>query len=130
MRSRSMTSRSLLGLSAASLFLSSCGSASSDFKLFMRVPLPSEVTVVKMDGNWGNDPWRCWELSPISTKLKNDLITTWSLVPNARAFHGVATGGKVYCQYDHLDESYSASSDSYRAVGIKDGKMIVYFYNG
>ena len=50
-----------------------------------------------------------------------------------RAFNGVASGGRIYCQFEHLDESYSGDgSDSYRAVGIDTTKdvMVVYFYNG
>jgi hypothetical protein len=107
-----------------------CTFHSSDFMSFMKVPLPSTVEVVKVDGNWGKDPWRCWELSPVNEKLKQDLIATWSLIPNPKAFNGVASGGQVYCKYDRLDESYSGSSDSYRAVGVRDNKMVVFFYNG
>ncbi|MFM7548917.1 MAG: hypothetical protein ACKO7Z_07340 [Cyanobacteriota bacterium] len=109
---------------------SGCALRSSDFESFMRISLPSQVKVDKMDGNWGKDPWRCWELSPVNEELKQNLIALWSLKPDAQAFNGVASGGRLYCQIHGLEESYSGSSDSYRAVGIKAGKMFVYFYNG
>lgn|SRR5262245_48123290 len=114
------------------LLSAGCGSPSSDFESFMRIPLPSSVTVTKMDGNWGADPWRCWEISPADNGLKNELIARWHLVPDSRAFHGVASGNHIYCRYDDLSESYSGDSDSYRAVGINPEKnqLIVYFYNG
>lgn len=96
----------------------------------MRTSLPPQVKVDKMEGNWGKDPWRCWELSPVNEDLKAHLITIWGLKPDDRAFGGVASGGRIYCQFDDLEESYSGGSDSYRAVGIKNGKMFVYFYNG
>ena len=87
-----------------------------------------------MNGNWGSDPWRCWEISPVDDGLKRKLIAKWNLVPNLKAFHGVATGGKTYCRFeeDELSEGYSGNSDSYRAVGIhkKTSTMVVYFYNG
>ena len=70
----------------------------------------------------GKDPWRCWELSPVDEKLESDLIMTWNLVPDPQAFHGVASGGHIFCRYEDLGESYSGTSDSYRAVGIKDGR--------
>jgi hypothetical protein len=97
----------------------------------MGTTLPPNVRVT-MDGNWGNDPWRCWEISPANDDLKRKLIAAWNLVPDPHAFHGVASGDRVYCKYDGLNESYSGSSDSYRAVGIdaRNNKMIVYFYNG
>jgi hypothetical protein len=114
----------------ASLLLASCGRNRSDFELFMEVPLPASVTVVKMDGNWGNDPWRCWELSPVDQRLKDQLIARWSLTPDPKAFRGVASGGGIYCRFKELDESYSHSSSSYRAVGIKGRRMLIYFYNG
>src|SRR5689334_14983632 len=50
----------------------------------------------EMDGNWGNDPWRCWELSPIDDRLKRALIAKWNLAPRPGAFNGVASGGKIY----------------------------------
>jgi hypothetical protein len=83
-----------------------------------------------MERNWGKGPWRCGELSPVDEKLESDLITTWNLVPDPQAFHGVASGGHIFCRYEDLSESYSGTSDSYRAVGIKDGKTVVYFYSG
>jgi hypothetical protein len=94
--------------------------------------LPSNVTVTRMDGNWGHDPWRCWEISPANDDLKRELVARWNLAPNPQAFRGVASGDHIYCQYDDLSESYSADSDSYRAVGIdaKNNKLVVYFYNG
>jgi len=50
------------------------------------------------------------------------------------AFHGVASGGKIYCHFEkeELREGYSGNADSYRAVGIikKTNSMVVYFYNG
>ena len=109
-----------------------CRSSSSEFETFMRTPLPSNVKVMKMDGNWGHDPWRCWELSPADEDLKRKLVTTWKLAPDPHAFRGVASGNHIYCQFDDLSESYSGDSDSYRAVGIdaKSNKMVVYFYNG
>jgi len=100
----------------------------------MQIPLPSDVKVLKMDGNWGSDPWRCWEISPVDDGLKRTLIAKWHLVPNLKAFHGVATGGTTYCRFDEeeLSEGYSGDSDSYRAVGInkRTHTMVVYFYNG
>jgi hypothetical protein len=115
-----------------SALAAACGSSSSDFETFMRRPLPPGVEVLKMDGNWGNDPWRCWQLSPVNDTLKDDLIATWHLVPDANAFNGVASGGQIYCRYGELSESYSGTSDSYRAVGVDVQRkiMIVYFYNG
>ena len=109
-----------------------CSTSASDFQTFMGTPLPPGVTVTKMDGNWGADPWRCWELYPADDDLKRTLVTTWKLVPDPHAFHGVASGNHIYCQFDDLSESYSADSDSYRAVGIdaQKNKMVVYFYNG
>jgi hypothetical protein len=121
-------------LSAAALLLTSgCRSAAADFETFMRTPLPSHVSIAKMDGNWGADPWRCWELSPADDELREILIKTWNLVPDPKAFHGVASGGQIYCRFDDLLESYSGSDgDSYRAVGIdvKRNVLFVYFYNG
>jgi hypothetical protein len=98
----------------------------------MGTTLPANVNVTKMDGNWGNDPWRCWEISPADNDLKRKLIERWNLVPDPHAFRGVASGDHVYCQYDDLSESYSRDSDSYRAVGIdtRNNKIVVYFYNG
>src|SRR5262249_4878960 len=119
--------------SAAFLLTTSCSSSYADFQTFMRTTLPRRVTVTKMDGNWGNDPWRCWEISPADEELKRQLVAMWKLVPNPKAFNGVASGGQIYCQFDNLGESYSGSdSDSYRAVGIDPTKnvMFVYFYNG
>jgi len=80
----------------------------------------------------GADPWRCWEIAPASDELKRKLISTWNLVPDSHAFHGVASGNHIYCRYDGLSESYSGDADSYRAVGIDATKniMVVYFYNG
>ena len=94
--------------------------------------LPSNVSVTRMDGNWGHDPWRCWEISPADDDLKRKLVARWKLAPNPQAFRGVASGNQIYCQYDDLSESYSGDSDSYRAVGIdtKNNKMFIYFYNG
>jgi hypothetical protein len=122
----------ILFLVSGSLLSIGCSSNSSDFETYMQTPLPSNVEIIKMDGNWGNDPWRCWEISPVDDELKRKLIAKWNLVPNSRAFHGVASGGKTYCEYEGLSESYSGDSDSYRAVGIntKLNKMVVYFYNG
>ena len=127
---KSGDSKTSLFLITALFLHSGCASSSSDFESFMRTSLPPHVKVDKMDGNWGKDPWRCWELSPVNEELKNNLIAIWGLKLDDRAFNGVASGGRVYCQFDDLEESYSGSSDSYRAVGIKDGKMLVYFYNG
>jgi hypothetical protein len=109
-----------------------CRPSSSEFEAFMRTPLPSNVRVTKMDGNWGSDPWRCWEISPADEELKRKLVTTWNLIPNPHAFRGVASGNHIYCRYDDLSESYSGDSDSYRAVGIdaKKNTMVVYFYSG
>jgi hypothetical protein len=117
---------------SGSLFSIGCSSGSSDFETYMRVRLPSNVKILKMDGNWGNDPWRCWQISPADDELKRRLIATWKLLPNPNAFHGVATGGQIYCRYEGLTESYSGTSDSYRAVGInaKENTLVVYFYNG
>lgn len=129
-----MTSASLVVLLLAfgPVLTIGCRSSSSEFETFMGTPLPSDVKVTKMDGNWGADPWRCWEISPASEDLKRKLVTTWNLVPDPHAFHGVASGSHVYCQYDDLTESYSRDSDSYRAVGIdaKKNVLVVYFYNG
>jgi hypothetical protein len=99
----------------------------------MRTTLPASVTVTKFDGNWGADPWRCWELSPADDDLKKKLVATWHLAPNPRAFNGVASGNHIYCKFDDLRESYSGEdSESYRAVGIDAGRnlLVVYFYNG
>ena len=60
---------------SGSLFLPGCSSPSSDFETFMQVALPADVQVLKMDGNWGNDPWRCWEISPVDDGLKRKLIS-------------------------------------------------------
>jgi hypothetical protein len=134
MRSGLGLSRILLFFLSGSSLLTGCNSKSSDFETFMRIPLPSNVEIIKMDGNWGNDPWRCWEISPVDDGLKRRLIAKWNLVPNLNAFHGVASGGKTYCRFeeDELSEGYSGNSDSYRAVGInkKTNMMVVYFYNG
>jgi len=123
----------LLLIAAGSSLVSGC-SARSEFETFMQVPLPSTVVILKMDGNWGNDPWRCWELSPINEALKEKLIAKWNLAARPEAFNGVASGGKIYCRFDkqELSESYSGDSDSYRAVGIdyRTNVMVVYFYNG
>jgi hypothetical protein len=117
---------------APALVVLGCATSASDFEAFMRTTLPSNVTVLKMDGNWGADPWRCWEIAPASDELKRKLISTWNLVPDSHAFHGVASGNHIYCRYDGLSESYSGDADSYRAVGIDATKniMVVYFYNG
>ena len=99
----------------------------------MRTPLPSHVSVAKVDGNWGADPWRCWELTPADDELRQALIKAWKLVPDPKAFHGVASGGQIYCRFDDLLGSHSGSDgDSYRAVGIdiKRNILVVYFYNG
>jgi len=119
-------------LALAFLLAAGCGPSRFDFETFMGTPLPSHVTVTKLDGNWGHDPWRCWEIYPADVELKKKLIATWDLKPNLHAFHGVASGNHIYCRYDDLSESYSADSDSYRAVGIdaKKNIMVVYFYNG
>jgi len=122
----------VLYVSLVSALTMACRSSSSDFETFMGTTLPPNVKVTKMDGNWGHDPWRCWEIYPADNDLKRKLIATWNLVPDPRAFHGVASGDHIYCQYDNLSESYSRDSDSYRAVGIdvRNNKMVVYFYNG
>ena len=134
MRAGAGLSGMLLVFLSGSSLLTGCRSQSSDFETFMRIPLPANVEIIKMDGNWGNDPWRCWEISPVDDGLKRKLIAKWNLAPNAKAFHGVATGGKTYCRFEEgeLSEGYSGSSDSYRAVGInkKTHMMVVYFYNG
>jgi len=108
-----------------------CHSSASDFETFMGTTLPSNVRVT-MEGNWGHDPWRCWEIYPANDDLKKKLVATWNLTPDPKAFHGVASGDRVYCKYDDLSESYSGGSDSYRAVGIdaRNNKIVVYFYNG
>ena len=129
-----MTASSLtvLLLVVGPLLTIGCRSSSSEFETFMGMPLPSNVKVTKMDGNWGNDPWRCWEIYPADDELKWQLVMLWNLAPHPQAFHGVAIGNHIYCRYDNLTESYSRDSDSYRAVGIdaKSNKMVVYFYNG
>jgi hypothetical protein len=130
---RCFTSRIVLALAFGSLLTSGCGSPASDFESFMHMTLPASATVMKMDGNWGNDPWRCWEISPADQGLKQQLVTTWHLHPDPHAFNGVASGNHIYCKFDNLNESYSDNgSDSYRAVGIDAGKnlLLVYFYNG
>jgi len=132
-RPRNAAFRALLIVAfAPALAALGCATSASDFEAFMRTTLPSNVTVLKMDGNWGADPWRCWEIAPASDELKRKLISTWNLVPDSHAFHGVASGNHIYCRYDGLTESYSADADSYRAVGIDATKniMVVYFYNG
>ena len=125
--------RVVLVLASASVLTTGCASSEADFQSFMGTTLPSHVTVTNMDGNWGADPWRCWEISPADDDLKRKLVTMWRLAPNPRAFNGVASGNHIYCKFDDLSESYSGdSSDSYRAVGIDASKNImwVYFYNG
>jgi len=115
------------------ILATACCSPASDFESFMHMTLPSNVKVMKMDGNWGNDPWRCWEISPADQDLKQQLVTMWHLHPDPHAFNGVASGNHIYCKFDDLNESYSDNgSDSYRAVGIDTGKnlLLVYFYNG
>jgi hypothetical protein len=116
------------------LFLATaCCSPASDFEAFMHMTLPPSVKVMKMDGNWGNDPWRCWEIYPADQDLKRRIVTMWHLHPDPHAFSGVASGNHIYCKFDGLNESYSDDgSDSYRAVGIDAGKnlLLVYFYNG
>src|SRR5262245_48781133 len=106
-------------LASALALTSGCASSESDFQTFMGMTLPSNVVITNMDGNWGADPWRCWEISPADQDLKRKLVTMWTLAPNPRAFNGVASGNRIYCKFDGLSESYSGnSSDSYRAVGI------------
>jgi hypothetical protein len=120
-------------LALGPLLTTACGSPASDFESFMHMTLPSSVKVMKMDGNWGNDPWRCWEIYPADQDLKQQLVTMWHLRPDPHAFNGVASGNHIYCKFDDLNESYSDNgSDSYRAVGIDTGKnlLLVYFYNG
>ena len=119
---------------SGSLLLTGCDSPSSDFETFMHIAPPANVQILKMDGNWGNDPWRCWELSPVDEGFKRKLIGRWDLAAHLDAFHGVASGGNTYCHFEkeELSEGYSGNSDSYRAVGIikKTNSMVVYFYNG
>ena len=126
--------RDLVLFLSGSLCLSGCSSPSSDFETFLQVAPPANVQILKMDGNWGNDPWRCWELAPADEALKEKLIERWNLTLHLDAFNGVATGGKTYCRFEkeELSEGYSANSDSYRAVGVvkKTNSMVVYFYNG
>jgi len=133
MKFRRRSRPAIVLLASAALLTTGCSSSSADFQTFMHTTLPARVTVMKMDGNWGADPWRCWEISPADEELKRQLITTWNLAPNPKAFNGVASGGQIYCQFDNLRESFSGSdSQSYRAVGIDATKnvMFVYFYNG
>jgi hypothetical protein len=128
-----MVRRIVVVLTLALALTTGCASSESDFQTFMGTTLPSNVIVTKMDGNWGADPWRCWEISPVDDDLKRKLVTIWSLAPNPHAFNGVASGNHIYCKFDGLTESYSGdSSDSYRAVGIDATRNImwVYFYNG
>jgi len=124
--------RVALSLALTALLSSGCSSSAADFETFMGTPLPTHVKVLKMEGNWGNDPWRCWEIAPADVDLERTLVTKWNLVANPRAFNGVASGGQIYCRFDDLNESYSGDADSYRAVGIdtKRNVMVVYFYNG
>ena len=126
--------RVLVFFLSGSLLLTGCGSPSSDFETFMQITLPANVEILKMDGNWGNDPWRCWELSPADEGLKRELIARWNLAPNLNALNGVASGGKTYCRFEkeELSEGYSGDSNSYRAIGTlkKTNSMVVYFYNG
>ena len=123
----------VLFLALASVLTIRCGPGAGDFEAFMGMPITAKVMVVKLDGNWGHDPWRCWELSPVDDVLKRKLIEMWKLAPDPKAFHGVASGNHIYCRFDDLSESYSAEgSDSYRAVGVdaQKAKLVVYFYNG
>ena len=129
---RSISLASVLLLVSGSVLTTGCG-PSADFETFMRTPLPANVTVTKFDGNWGADPWRCWEISPADEQLKRKLVAAWNLAPNPRAFNGVASGNHIYCKFEDLLESYSGDdSDSYRAVGVDAGRnlLVVYFYNG
>lgn len=121
----------VLLLCSALLFFG-CASSKSDFETFMGTPLPSNVQIIKTDGNWGNDPWRCWEISPADQDLARTLIAKWNLSPDAHAFPGVASEGKVYCRHDEMSAGYSANTDSYRAIGLdaKRNVLVVYFYNG
>jgi hypothetical protein len=133
MNFRSLSLASVLFLAAGSVLTTGCGPSASDFETFMRTPLPSTVTVMKLDGNWGADPWRCWEISPANEDLMRTLVAKWNLTPNPRAFNGVASGNHIYCKFDDLLESYSGEdSQSYRAVGVDAGRnlLVVYFYNG
>jgi hypothetical protein len=44
----------IVGVLALALALTTgCASSESDFQTFMGTTLPSNVTVTKMDGNWG-----------------------------------------------------------------------------
>lgn len=119
-------------LLCSALLFFGCDSSKSDFETFMQTPLPSNVQIIKTDGNWGNDPWRCWEISPADQELARKLIAQWQMTPDTHAFTGVASEGKVYCRFDELSASYSANADSFRAMGIdaKRNVLIVYFYNG
>jgi len=126
------TSRTVSGLAVLALLTAGCRSSVSDFQTSMDTPLPSNAKVLKMDGNWGADPWRCWEIAPADDGLKQALVARWKLTPNPQAFHGVASGDRICCRYEDLTESYSGNSDSYRAVGVDLTRkvLIVYFYNG
>jgi len=132
MTRRSLSLASVLLLASGSVLTSGCGPG-ADFETFMRTPLPANVTVTKFDGNWGADPWRCWEIAPASEDLKRALVEKWNLTTNPQAFNGVASGNHIYCKFEDLLESYSGEdSESYRAVGIDATRnvLVVYFYNG
>lgn len=124
--------RTIVLLLCSALFFFGCDSSKADFETFMQTPLPAGVQILKTDGNWGNDPWRCWEISPADQTLTQKLITKWRMIPNAHAFAGVASEGNIHCRYDGLSDSYSANADSYRAIGIDAGRnvLVVFFYNG
>jgi hypothetical protein len=124
--------RTVVALATLGLLTAGCGSGAMDFQTYVDMPLPPHVKVLRMDGNWGADPWRCWEISPADDDLKRALVARWKLAPDPQAFHGVASGDHIYCQYEDLTESYSGNSDSYRAVGIDLTRkiLVVYFYNG
>jgi hypothetical protein len=66
--------------------------------------------------------------------LRESSLRDGNLATHLDAFHGVASGGKIYCHFEkeELREGYSGNADSYRAVGIikKTNSMVVYFYNG
>lgn len=62
----------------------------------MHTTLPSSVKVMKMDGNWGNDPWRCWEIYPADQDLKQQLVTLWHLHPDREDHYAEVNGVRLH----------------------------------
>lgn len=113
--------------------LGACNSAAANFQRRMGMTLPASVALKHVAGNAGKDPWFCWEISPAEATVKEKLIATWQLKPDASAFNGVIQDGKSYCRFEGVTEGYSGyGAGSYRAVGTDAARnvLVVFFYNG